>query len=160
VENKLHWVLDVCFAEDQSRTREGHAVKNLTTLRRLALDLLKRENTKKRCIRKKNAQHRLVSFLPAQIAGRGTKENFDASALSNKEFHLRRTFPQRAPLRVCRLKFHAVLHQRRRNLGEDCKMPTPLLGRIYPGPLALAFPHCDIMNRRNFHERFAPTRRF
>jgi predicted transposase YbfD/YdcC len=53
VENKVHWVMDVCFGEDQSRARTGYAAENLATLRRLALNLLKRENTKKRSIRGK-----------------------------------------------------------------------------------------------------------
>ena len=53
VENKLHWIMDVCFREDQSRARQGHAAENLATLRRLALNLLKREKTKKRGIRGK-----------------------------------------------------------------------------------------------------------
>lgn len=53
VENKLHWVLDVCFREDQSRARAGFAAENLATLRRLALNLLKLEKTKKRGIRGK-----------------------------------------------------------------------------------------------------------
>lgn len=53
VENKLHWVMDVCFREDQSRVRTGYAAENLATLRRLALNLLKREPTKKRGIRGK-----------------------------------------------------------------------------------------------------------
>jgi predicted transposase YbfD/YdcC len=53
VENKLHWVLDVCFREDQSRARAGHAAENLATLRRLALNLLKREKTKKRGVKGK-----------------------------------------------------------------------------------------------------------
>jgi len=53
VENKLHWVMDVCFREDQSRARQGHAAENLATLRRLALNLLKHEKTKKRGIRAK-----------------------------------------------------------------------------------------------------------
>ena len=53
VENKLHWVLDVWFREDQSRARAGHAAENLATLRRLALNLLKRERTKKRGIKGK-----------------------------------------------------------------------------------------------------------
>ena len=53
VENKLHWVLDVWFREDQSRARTGHAAENLATLRRLALNLLKREKTKKRGIKGK-----------------------------------------------------------------------------------------------------------
>jgi predicted transposase YbfD/YdcC len=53
VENKVHWVMDVCFREDQSRARVGHSAENLATLRRLALNLLKREKTKKRGIRGK-----------------------------------------------------------------------------------------------------------
>jgi predicted transposase YbfD/YdcC len=53
VENKVHWTMDVCFREDQSRARAGYAAENLATLRRLALNLLKRENTKKRGIRGK-----------------------------------------------------------------------------------------------------------
>jgi len=53
VENKLHWVMDVRFGEDQSRARNGHAAENLATLRRLALNLLKTEKTKKRGIRGK-----------------------------------------------------------------------------------------------------------
>lgn len=53
VENKVHWIMDVCFGEDQSRARTGHAAENLATLRRLALNLLKKEKTKKRGIRGK-----------------------------------------------------------------------------------------------------------
>lgn len=53
VENKVHWILDVCFREDQSRARAGYAAENLATLRRLALNLLKREKTRKRGIKGK-----------------------------------------------------------------------------------------------------------
>jgi len=53
VENQLHWVLDVVFAEDQSRARTGHAAANLAALRRLALNLLKCDKTLKRGIRGK-----------------------------------------------------------------------------------------------------------
>jgi len=67
VENQLHWVLDVQFGEDQSRARSGHAAENLATLRRLALNLLRRDTTKKRGIRgkQKNAgwDHRYLLHL-------------------------------------------------------------------------------------------------
>jgi predicted transposase YbfD/YdcC len=53
VENSLHWVLDVQLGEDDSRARAGYAAENLATLRRLALNLLKREATRKRGIRGK-----------------------------------------------------------------------------------------------------------
>ena len=47
VENRLHWSLDVSFGEDQSRIRQGHAAENFSRLRRMALNLLKRETTAK-----------------------------------------------------------------------------------------------------------------
>jgi predicted transposase YbfD/YdcC len=53
VENQLHWQMDVSFGEDQSRARTRHAAENLATLRRLALNLLKGDKTKKRGIRGK-----------------------------------------------------------------------------------------------------------
>jgi len=53
VENQLHWVLDVQMREDQSRARTGYAAENLATLRRLALNLLQRDQTKRRGVRAK-----------------------------------------------------------------------------------------------------------
>lgn len=53
IENRLHYVLDVAFAEDQSRVRRGHAAENLSRIRRIALNLLRRETTKKRGIKGK-----------------------------------------------------------------------------------------------------------
>ena len=53
VENSCHWVLDVVLREDDSRTRTGHAAENLATLRRMALNLLNRDKTKKRGIKGK-----------------------------------------------------------------------------------------------------------
>jgi predicted transposase YbfD/YdcC len=53
IENSLHWVLDVQCGEDRSRARAGHAAENLATLRRLALNLLKRDRTKNRGIKGK-----------------------------------------------------------------------------------------------------------
>ena len=53
IENQLHWCLDVCFNEDQSRARSGSQAQNLATLRHLALNLLKSDSTKKRGIKGK-----------------------------------------------------------------------------------------------------------
>ena len=47
VENGLHWVLDVAFREDESRVRAGDGAENPSVLRRMALNLLKREKTHK-----------------------------------------------------------------------------------------------------------------
>lgn len=46
VENNLHWILDVCFREDQCRARAGHAAQNLAILRQIALNILKRDASK------------------------------------------------------------------------------------------------------------------
>jgi predicted transposase YbfD/YdcC len=47
VENKLHWQLDVSFREDECRVRKGHGAENLSRLRRVALNLLKRDTSVK-----------------------------------------------------------------------------------------------------------------
>ncbi len=47
VENKLHWVLDVAFREDESRLRKGHGAENFSILRRISLNLLTKEKTEK-----------------------------------------------------------------------------------------------------------------
>lgn len=41
IENCLHWVLDVGFDEDRARNRRDHGPENLTTLRKLALNVLR-----------------------------------------------------------------------------------------------------------------------
>jgi predicted transposase YbfD/YdcC len=46
IENSLHWVLDMVFDEDHSRTRKDHGTENLALLRRLALTVLKNANCK------------------------------------------------------------------------------------------------------------------
>lgn len=47
IENRLHWVLDMAFREDESRVRKNHAPQNLAILRHIALNLLKRETSLK-----------------------------------------------------------------------------------------------------------------
>ena len=45
IENKLHWVLDVLFKEDFCRVRTGNGAENLTTIRKIALNTFKMEQT-------------------------------------------------------------------------------------------------------------------
>ena len=53
IENRLHWSLDVTFAEDQSRVRKDHGPENLGLLRRLALSILQRDTSSKDSLRGK-----------------------------------------------------------------------------------------------------------
>jgi len=53
IENRLHWVLDVTFREDDSRIRTGNAAQNMAILRHMALNLLKQEQSTKCSIRGK-----------------------------------------------------------------------------------------------------------
>lgn len=45
IENSLHWVLDVCFREDDQRHWAGNSAENLGWLRKLVLSLLKAEKS-------------------------------------------------------------------------------------------------------------------
>ena len=63
IENHLHWHLDVTFAEDACRCRQGHAPRNLSTFRKLALTLLRREPTKMSLNRKRKKAARDDAFL-------------------------------------------------------------------------------------------------
>jgi hypothetical protein len=53
IEDSLHWQLDMSFGEDRSRVRKDHADANMAALRRLALGLLKNEESKKVGIKNK-----------------------------------------------------------------------------------------------------------
>jgi len=44
VENSLHWVMDVTFKEDDSRIRRGVSAENMSVMRHLALNLIKKES--------------------------------------------------------------------------------------------------------------------
>ena len=46
IENQVHWVLDVAFREDMSRSRLGHSAENLALVRKLALNLLRADPTR------------------------------------------------------------------------------------------------------------------
>jgi predicted transposase YbfD/YdcC len=42
VENSLHWVLDMVFRDDECRLRTDHAPANFTTIKHMALNLIRR----------------------------------------------------------------------------------------------------------------------
>lgn len=47
IENSLHWVLDVTFADDQSRLRKGHGARNMAVVRHFAINLVRAGNDKR-----------------------------------------------------------------------------------------------------------------
>lgn len=65
IENSLHWVLDVVFKEDANQTREAAKAENLSVLRRMALNLLKRHPDKRSVAQKRFAAALNTSFLEA-----------------------------------------------------------------------------------------------
>lgn len=47
IENRLHWVLDVVFGDDQSRLRKGHGAKNMAIVRHFAINLVRSAKDKR-----------------------------------------------------------------------------------------------------------------
>ena len=45
IENNLHWVLDVCFREDESRIRNERTALNFAWFRKMALSLLAKDGS-------------------------------------------------------------------------------------------------------------------
>jgi predicted transposase YbfD/YdcC len=63
VENNCHWQLDVTFGEDDNQVRQHQAATNLAVVRRLALNLLKQEQTKMSIARKQFAAAMDTDYL-------------------------------------------------------------------------------------------------
>lgn len=53
IENSLHWTLDVIFNEDHQRKRNGMAAQNFALVQKIALNLLKTENSQKASLKSK-----------------------------------------------------------------------------------------------------------
>ena len=72
IENRLHWVLDVTFKEDQSRLRKGFGARNMAVVRHFALNLVRaaadRKSLKLRRKRAAWATAYLDQLLVAQIS--------------------------------------------------------------------------------------------
>ena len=78
VENKLHWRLDVCFREDECRSRSGHSAENFSLLRHFALNLLKSEPTKISIRRKQKRAGWGDEFLLQVLLNDGKAQGFNA----------------------------------------------------------------------------------
>lgn len=68
IENKLHWSLDVTFNEDRCRIRKDHAPENVVSLRHVALNLLRHEQSRQISLRQKRLlcgldEHYLLTVL-------------------------------------------------------------------------------------------------
>ena len=48
IENRLHWCMDVAFADDQMRARSGHAAHNLAVLKHITLNLIRLDPIKRK----------------------------------------------------------------------------------------------------------------
>jgi len=53
IENRLHWVLDMSFREDESRVRRENAAENFSVFRHVAVNLLRKDKSSKRGIKGK-----------------------------------------------------------------------------------------------------------
>lgn len=53
IENRVHWVLDIAFREDESRVRKDHGAKNFAVLRHIAVNLLRHETSRTGSIKTK-----------------------------------------------------------------------------------------------------------
>lgn len=74
IENSLHWVLDVAFAEDNNRVTKPHAAENLALLRRLTVSLLQAHPAKLSIAKKRYAASLNPAFIQEIIAADGILE--------------------------------------------------------------------------------------
>jgi predicted transposase YbfD/YdcC len=56
IENQVHWILDMAFGDDQSRVRVGHGAQNFALLRRIALNVITHDHTKKGGVKARRLQ--------------------------------------------------------------------------------------------------------
>ena len=69
IENKLHWVMDMIFRDDECRVRTDHAPANFTTLKHMALNLIRRAPSKDSIRLRRKVAAWDDNFLACIIAG-------------------------------------------------------------------------------------------
>jgi hypothetical protein len=130
VENSLHWILDLVFADDRSRARVGHAAQNLALLRRLALNVVRREQSRKISLRSRrnragwdNAYLEKVLGLccdcPGPSVGAPMTNILEESG----------TVEMKTPGTECRVYYSPIGRSRPRTGLGECALRTRVLGR-------------------------------
>ena len=74
IEINKHWQLDVSFGEDASKIQERNRARNFASMRRLALDVLKRNPAKKSIRAKRKLAAQDSAFLAAILTGPAKSE--------------------------------------------------------------------------------------
>jgi predicted transposase YbfD/YdcC len=69
VENSLHWVMDVTFKEDDSRIRRGVSAENMSVMRHLALNLIKKESESTFSVPRKRRKASLYDEYREKVLG-------------------------------------------------------------------------------------------
>ena len=69
VENALHWVMDVTFKEDDSRIRRNMAAENMSVMRHLALNLIKKETDSNFSVPRKRRKSALYDEYREKVLG-------------------------------------------------------------------------------------------
>lgn len=72
IENKLHWVLDVTFREDDSRIRRDHSSENMSVFRHIVLNVLRKDTSIKKSLKAK----RFKASLEPEYANKILSEIF------------------------------------------------------------------------------------
>lgn len=69
IENQLHWVLDVVFREDESQIRSGDGGQNMAVVRHVALNLLRKNATRRLSLRMKRKRAGWDDAFLAEVVG-------------------------------------------------------------------------------------------
>jgi predicted transposase YbfD/YdcC len=67
IENGQHWVLDVQFGEDANRARKDHSAENLALVRRMALNVIRRNGPSKDSLRRRKLRASLNDDYRARL---------------------------------------------------------------------------------------------
>ncbi len=67
VENSLHWTLDMTFREDESRIRRGNGAQVMNALRKVALNIVRNNTTRKASMKQKLKQASLDDEFRAEL---------------------------------------------------------------------------------------------